>query len=81
MHNYFPTVSPVAAGGYFWLFFDSMRNVGNLGLQRQLWGVAIDVLPPDEFAGSYADDRSHPAFYLLGQEFYDNGFSDSRLTD
>jgi hypothetical protein len=68
-HNFFPTVSPVAAGGYFWFFFDSMRHVGNLGIQRQLWGVAIDVLPPGEFAGTYAEDRSHPAFYLPGQEF------------
>src|SRR5690606_33315843 len=22
--NYYPTVSPVAAGGYFWIFFDSI---------------------------------------------------------
>jgi hypothetical protein len=33
----------VAAGGYFWLFFDAMRHYGSLGLQRQLWGVAIDI--------------------------------------
>ena len=44
-HNYFPTVSPVAAGGYFWVFFDSVRHYGNLGLQRQLWGAAIDIQP------------------------------------
>ena len=35
-HNYDPTVSPVAAGGYFWVFFDSYRHYGNQGLQRQL---------------------------------------------
>jgi hypothetical protein len=63
--NYFPTVSPVAAGGYFWVFFDSVRNYGNLGSQRQLWGAAIDIAPD----GSYAIDRSHPAYYLPGQEF------------
>ncbi len=68
-HNYFPTVSPVAAGGYFWLFFDSMRHIGNLGMQRQLFGVAINVLPPEEFAGSYGEDQSNPGFYLPGQEF------------
>lgn len=68
-HNYFPTVSPVAAGGYFWLFFDSMRHVGNLGIQRQLFGVAINILPPEEFAGSYGQDQSKPGFYLPGQEF------------
>lgn len=63
--NYFPTVSPVAAGGYFWVFFDSLRGYGNLGVQRQLWGAAIDVLAD----GNYALDPSHPPFYLPGQEF------------
>jgi hypothetical protein len=63
--TYFPTVSPVAAGGYFWVFFDSIRHYGNLGLQRQLWGAAIDIHPD----GSYTTDPSHPAFYLPGQEY------------
>jgi hypothetical protein len=63
-HNYYPTVSPVAAGGYFWVFFDSYRHYGNQGLQRQLWGTAVDVSP----AGKYTTDASHPAFYLTGQE-------------
>jgi hypothetical protein len=63
-HTYFPTMSPVAAGGYFWLFFDAMRHYGNLGLQRQLWGVAIDI----QANGNYTLDPSHPAFYLPGQE-------------
>jgi hypothetical protein len=62
---YFPTVAPIAAGGYFWVFFDSIRHYGNLGLQRQLWGFAIDIHPD----GSYTTDPSHPAFYLPGQEF------------
>src|SRR5262249_40107695 len=30
--NFYPTASPVAAGGYFWVFFDSVRNYGNMGL-------------------------------------------------
>ena len=65
MHKHFyPTVSPVAAGGYFWVFFDSIRHYGNLGLQRQLWGTAISIAPD----GDYSRDRSHPAFYLPGQE-------------
>jgi hypothetical protein len=64
-HNYYPTVSPVAAGGYFWVFFDSYRHYGNLGLQRQLWGAAVDV----SAEGKYTSDPSHPAFYLTGQEF------------
>ena len=64
-NNYFPTVCPVAAGGYFWVFFDSLRNYGNLGVQRQLWAAAVDIAPD----GDYTIDRSHPAFYLPGQEF------------
>lgn len=64
-HTYFPTVSPVAAGGYFWVFFDAVRHYGNLGSQRQLWGAALDISP----TGDYSVDPSHPAFYLPGQEF------------
>ena len=63
-HNFYPTVSPVAAGGYFWLFFDSYRHYGNQGLERQLWGTAITV----SATGSYTTDASHPAFYVTGQE-------------
>ena len=63
-HNYDPTVSPVAAGGYFWVFFDSYRHYGNQGLQRQLWGAAVDVSAD----GKYVTDPSHPAFYVTGQE-------------
>ncbi|HKP59317.1 MAG TPA: hypothetical protein VJV78_21485 [Polyangiales bacterium] len=63
--SYFPTVAPIAAGGYFWVFFDAIRNYGNLGMQRQLWGFAIDI----QANGSYTTDLSHPAFYLPGQEF------------
>ena len=64
-HAYYPTVSPVGAGGYFWVFFDSVRHYGSLGLQRQLWGAAIDISPD----GTYTRDPSHPAFYVMGQEF------------
>jgi hypothetical protein len=64
-HNYYPTVSPVAAGGYFWVFFDSIRHYGNMGLARQLWGAAVTVAPD----GSYSTDPSHPAFYVPGQEW------------
>jgi hypothetical protein len=63
-HNYYPTVSPIAAGGYFWIFFDSYRHYGNLGLQRQLWGTAVDV----SASHKYTVDPSHPAFYVTGQE-------------
>jgi hypothetical protein len=63
-HNFFPTVSPVAAGGYFWVFFDSLRHYGNLGSMRQLWGTAIEI----HADGKYTSDPSAPAFYLPGQE-------------
>ncbi len=63
--NFFPTVSPVAAGGYFWVFFDSYRHYGSLGVQRQLWGFAVDIRAD----GNYTADPSHPPFYLPGQEF------------
>src|SRR5690606_16243110 len=64
-YAYFPTISPVAAGGFFWVFFDAIRHYGNLGSQRQLWGTAIEISPD----GDYSVDRSYPAFYLPGQEF------------
>ena len=63
--SYFPTVSPVAAGGYFWIFFDSLRHWGNRGLSRQLWGTAVEISAD----GDYTVDRSAPAFYLPGQNF------------
>ena len=63
--HYYPTVSPVAAGGFFWIFFDSVRHYGNQGLMRQLWGAALKISPD----GKYASDPSNPAFYLPGQEF------------
>jgi hypothetical protein len=63
-HNYFPTVSAVAAGGYFWVFFDSLRNYGNLGQGRQLWSTAVEI----QADGSYTKDPSHPPFYVPGQE-------------
>jgi hypothetical protein len=64
-HNYIPSVSPVAQGGYFWVFFDSLRHFGHLGVQRQLWVTAIDI----QADGSYTKDVSHPPFYLPGQSF------------
>jgi hypothetical protein len=68
--TYYPTVSPVAGGGYFWIFFDSIRHYGNQGIHRQLWGAAIAVqAAASELAtGGYGEDPSYPAFYLPGQE-------------
>lgn len=66
--NYYPTISPVAAGGYFWVFFTSKRTYGNVMVQpetdpttKKIWVSAIDI-------EGGAADPSHPAFYLPGQE-------------
>lgn len=77
--NFEPTVLPVASGGYFWVVFTSRRCYGNLlpastdawgsagdaterSPRKKLWVAAIDI---DATPGK---DRSHPAFYLPGQE-------------
>jgi hypothetical protein len=69
--NYIPTVSPVAAGGYFWVFFTSKRNYGNLFIAdppeiraegKKIWVAALDIDAPP------GTDPSHPAFFLPGQE-------------
>jgi len=67
--NFYPTVSPVAAGGYFWVFFTSRRNYGNVLVDPQdnppskkIWVSAISIGTKPGL------DASHPAFYLPGQE-------------
>ncbi len=67
--NFYPTVSPVAAGGYFWVFFTSRRNYGNTLVDandgpasKKLWVAAINI------GATPGTDSSHPAFYLPGQE-------------
>jgi hypothetical protein len=64
-YNFYPAISPVAAGGYFWMFFDSLRHFGSLGAQRLIWAAALDVRTD----GNYAVDPSHPPFLISGQEF------------
>ncbi len=68
--NFAPTVLPEAVGGYFWAVFTSHRSYGNILPTRdnsdengKLWVAAIDLGE----AGA-STDRSHPAFYLDGQE-------------
>jgi len=70
-HNleFFPTVSPFAAGGFFWTFFTSRRTFGNvskLDLEdpntKKLWAAAIDMDSPS------GTDPSHPPFFIPGQE-------------
>lgn len=67
--DFFPTMSPVAAGGYFWVFFTSRRTYGNIStpnledpLSKKIWVTAIDIGAP------HGSDPSHPAFFLPGQE-------------
>jgi hypothetical protein len=67
--NFYPTVSPVATGGYFWVFFTSRRNYGNTMVDakngpasKKIWVSAVSIDAP---AGT---DPSHPAFYLPDQE-------------
>jgi hypothetical protein len=67
--EFFPTMSPVAAGGYFWLFFTSRRTYGNIStvnledpLSKKIWVTAIDI------GAAAGTDPSHPAFFLPGQE-------------
>jgi hypothetical protein len=74
--NYYSTVSPVAAGGYFWVFFTSRRTYGNLMTQpetdpvtKKLWVAAVNIESQrGEFPSPPGGDPSHPAFYLPGQE-------------
>jgi hypothetical protein len=65
--SFAPTVLPEAVGGYFWVVFTSHRSYGNTLPSKdnadqngKLWVAALDL--------SGAGDRSHPAFYLDGQE-------------
>jgi hypothetical protein len=67
---FFPTMSPIAAGGYFWVFFTSRRTYGNTILQaandavtKKIWVSAFNIRTGDIIA-----DPSNPPFYLPGQE-------------
>jgi len=71
--NYEPTVLPLPVGGYYWVVFTSRRAYGNTitattgkfvenSTRKKLWIAAIDM------TGAPGADRSHPAFYLPGQE-------------
>jgi hypothetical protein len=75
--NFYPTVMPVSAGGYFWVFFTSRRQYGNLMVDttnnnavpdpvfhsetKKIWASAISI-------GQTSGDPSHPAFEFPGQE-------------
>jgi hypothetical protein len=66
---FFPTMAPVASGGYFWLYFTSRRTYGNTIMDdvaitrtKKIWVSAIDI------NAAPGVDPSHPPFYLPGQE-------------
>jgi hypothetical protein len=68
--SYFPTMSPIAAGGYFWVFFTSRRTYGNTitqpvdqAITKKIWVTAYNIRTGDVIA-----DPSNPPFYLPGQE-------------
>jgi hypothetical protein len=68
-YEFFPTVSPIAAGGYFWVFFTSRRKFGNmtdlapdLPDSKKIWVSAISS------GAQPGTDSSHPAVFLPGQE-------------
>jgi hypothetical protein len=74
--SFYPTVMPVSAGGYFWVFFTSRRQFGNLMVDatnnnavpdpifhsetKKIWAAAISI--------GATGDPSHPAFEFPGQE-------------
>ena len=65
--NYEPSVSPVVSGGYSWVVFTSRRTYGNRltgspDQTKRIWVAAVDADMPSGI------DRSHPAFFLAGQE-------------
>ena len=78
--NYMPTVSPQAAGGFYWAVFTSRRLYGNIATGTP-WEYEECVspdpnAPPTKKLWVAAIDKnwvpgtdpSHPAFYLPGQE-------------
>jgi hypothetical protein len=73
--DFYPSVSPVASGGYFWVYFTSRRSYGNLYNKgsgdvgsKAIWAAALDI------AGDAGQDPSHPAFYMPGQELGSGNF-------
>jgi hypothetical protein len=50
--HFYPTVVPVAAGGYFWVFFDSPRRYGNFDTSPNgVVAAQIPVIPGLEWLG------------------------------
>ncbi|HKP59707.1 MAG TPA: hypothetical protein VJV78_23450 [Polyangiales bacterium] len=81
--NYYPTVMPVAVGGYFWVFWTAVRDYGNKlagrdpgvpaiaaleAIKKRIWGAAIQPqVKAEELQDPTLRDPSFPGFYLDGQ--------------
>jgi hypothetical protein len=69
--EFFPTLSPIQAGGYFWVFFTSRRTYGNIitdqdatpPVTKKIWVSAYNIR-----SGGIIADPTSPPFYLPGQE-------------
>ncbi len=73
--DFFTTVNPISAGGYFWVYFTSRRQYGNsvpagatVPRARSTWPASRSGSPPSTSTRRPAPISSHPAFYLPGQE-------------
>jgi hypothetical protein len=82
-NNYYPTVMPVAVGGYFWVFWTAVRDYGNKlagrdpnalpiaaaeAIKKRIWGAAIQPqVKAEELQDPMLRDPSFPGFYLDGQ--------------
>jgi hypothetical protein len=77
--NFEPNVTPIAAGGYFWVIFTTRRLYGNVATTdpyTPFQGGPAATSPPTKKLWMAAidmnpepgKDPSHPAFYLPGQE-------------
>jgi len=77
--NFEPNVTPIAAGGYYWVIFTSRRLYGNVATTEPYFpyqsGAAATTPPTKKLWVAAIDpnpkpgqDPSHPAFYLPGQE-------------
>lgn len=76
--DYYPTVLPVAVGGYFWVFWTSRRAYGHIEPNldplapdgKRIWAAA---LAPSGLGGEVSQtldptaDPSFPGFYVTGQ--------------
>jgi hypothetical protein len=84
-YDFYPAISPVPSGGYYWLYFMSRRAYGNVypgkpfsttnpgGTEADIGTKAIWVSAIDPCAPA-GTDPSHPAFYLPGQELGSGNF-------